>query len=136
MTGDLEGGVLLMLPSDRLTDMHDLLHRRPQGSCTSIEDVDLSGIAEFANILAASFVNAMADGASLGVGMQAPEISLDMCQPALDAVLARFNQPGDHSMLTQAEVVSHQTGEVVCNLLLFLEPSSLDRLVGAGEVVQ
>jgi chemotaxis protein CheC len=91
--------------------------------------VDLSGISEFGNILSASFINAISDGTKLPVRSEAPEISVDMCLAVIDGVLGRFNLPGDHILLTQAVIFGQDSEQVVCRLLMFLEPASLRRLV-------
>ncbi|UCF99984.1 MAG: chemotaxis protein CheW [Spirochaetaceae bacterium] len=127
--GNLNGGILMVLPVESVLDFHDRLYRRTPGTCTSIEDVDMSGISELGNILAASFLIAISDGTGLRVKSETPEISVDMCQPVIDSVLARFNQPGDRILLTKALIYSDDDEEVVCHLLMFLEPESLRGLI-------
>ena len=94
--GDVTGGVLLVFPR------RTALHRRPAacrpaGTLTDVSDVDFSGLSEMGNIVAASFINAMADATHAGLPPAVPEISIDMCQPVIDSVLARFNSPGTRS---------------------------------------
>lgn len=127
--GNLDGGILMVLPVESILDFHDRLYRRTPGTCTSIEGVDMSGISELGNILAASFLNAISDGTGLRVKSETPEISVDMCQPVIDSVLARFNQPGDRILLTKTLIYSKDKEEVMCHLLMFLEPESLRRLI-------
>jgi two-component system, chemotaxis family, sensor kinase CheA len=131
LAGDLTGGVLLLLPPENMGRLHEMLVRKPAGSCKSLEDVDLSGIQELGNIVAASFINAMADATRMPLRADAPELSIDMCLAVIDSVLARFNQPGDRLLLTKAVVFYGNAEEVVCHLLLFLEPESLSRLMAA-----
>jgi two-component system chemotaxis sensor kinase CheA len=128
---DLVGGILLVLPVADILKFHELLYREPSSTCTSLEKVDLSGISELGNILAASFLNAMADETQLRIKSETPEITVDMCLPVIDSVLARFNQPGEHILLTRAEIFGGDTEHVVCHLLMFLEPESLQKLVNA-----
>ena len=47
--------------------------------------------------------------------------------------LARFNQPGDSILLTEAVIYGSGTENVVCHLMLFLEPESLAKLLDALE---
>jgi len=129
LTGELAGGMLIVLPQENLFKFHELLYQQPSGTCTSLEEVDLSGISELGNILSASFINAISNEAKLGLKNETPEISVDMCLSVIDSVLARFNQPGEHILLTKALLFSGETEEVVCHLLLFLEPESLQKLM-------
>jgi hypothetical protein len=56
---------------------------------------------------------------------------VDMCLPVIDAVLARFNQPGDKLLMTEAVIFGGGTENVVCHQVLFLEPDSLRKLLSA-----
>jgi len=130
LIGDVSGSILLVLPEGNLMRVNELLHHQPAGSCTSIDDLDLSCLSELGNVLSASFINALANGTHLRIRSEAPEVSVDMCQAVVDAVLARFNRPGDRLLLTKALLYLDGSQQVVCHLLLFLEPESLGRLLG------
>ncbi len=129
--GDLAAGMLLVIPEAYLLLMDDVLHRRPTGTATQIAEVDLSAISEAGNILASCFINAMADASRLNLSPEVPEISIDMCLPVIDSVLARFNQPGDNLLLTQAVIYGGGLENAVCHQVLFLEPDSLRKLLDA-----
>jgi two-component system, chemotaxis family, sensor kinase CheA len=131
--GDLQGAILLVLPFDNLLEMEDLVHGRPVGTTQELASVDLSAMCEMGNILAASFINTMADSTNLTVAPGVPEISVDMCLPVIDSVLAHFNQPGDEILITEAVIYGSGTENVVCHLVLFLEPDSLKKLMNALE---
>ena len=96
--------MLLVIPEANLLVMDDLLHGRAPGTLRDRAGLDLSGISEMGNILASCFINAMADADHLNVSPEVPEISIDMCLPVIDSVLARFNQPGDSILLTDAVI--------------------------------
>lgn len=123
--------MLLVIPEAYLLLMDDVLHRRPTGTATQIAEVDLSAISEAGNILASCFINAMADASRLNLSPEVPEISIDMCLPVIDSVLARFNQPGDNLLLTQAVIYGGGLENAVCHQVLFLEPDSLRKLLDA-----
>jgi len=128
--GDITGGILLVFPEKNLLAIDDMLHGRPAGT-SSAPQLDLSGLSEVGNILACCFINAFADADGLMVHAEVPEISIDMCLPVVDSVLARFNQPGEKILLTEAVVYAGDMQKVVCHQLLFLEPQSLTRLMAA-----
>ena len=131
--GDLRGGILLVLPFANLLEMDDLVHGRPAGTVQDLSSVDLSALCELGNILSACFINTMADSTRLTVIPGVPEISIDMCLPVIDSVLARFNQPGDEILMTEAIIYGSESENIVCHLMLFLEPASLEKLMGALE---
>ncbi len=129
--GDLEAGMLLVIPEANLLVLDDLLHRRPAGTAKDLAAIDLSGISEMGNLLASCFLNAMADAAHVALNPEVPEISIDMCLSVIDSVLARFNQPGDSLLLTEAVIYGGGSENVVCHQVLFLEPGSMRRLMDA-----
>ena len=129
--GDLAAGMLLVIPEPYLLLMDDVLHGRPSGTATRTAEVDLSAVSEMGNILASCFINAIADASRLNLSPEVPEISIDMCLPVIDSVLARFNQPGDNILLTQAVIYGGGLENAVCHQVLFLEPDSLRKLMDA-----
>ena len=131
--GDLHGGILLVLPFANLLEMDDLVHCRQPGTTRELADVDMSAVCEMGNILASSFVNTMADSTDLAIAPGVPEISVDMCLPVIDSVLAHFSQPGQEILVTEAIIYGSGSENVVCRLLLFLEPTSLKKLMSALE---
>ena len=126
--GDLEGGIMMVLPATGMLAFHDQMYGHPQGTCQCIEQVDMSAISELGNILAASFINAISNGTKLTVKSDSPEISVDMCEPVIDSVLARFSQPGERILFTKALIYSEGSDEVACHLLMFLVPESMRAL--------
>jgi two-component system chemotaxis sensor kinase CheA len=131
--GDIKGGVLLVLPSEQVLGFCDVLYQREEGSTKEVSEEEMSGLTEFGNILSASFINAMAETTGLSVHPRVPEMSIDMCLPVIDSVLARFNQPGEFSLLTAVELFYGNTEKSICHLLLFLDPGSMELLFSTLE---
>ena len=131
VTGQLTGGILLVLPEKNLMKIDDMLHGRPVGTARQVSEVDVSAMSELGNILACCFINAIADSNSIEASAEVPEMSIDMCLPVIDSVVARFNQPGDSLLLTEAVIYGAGMDDVVCHQLLFMEPDSLIRLMEA-----
>jgi len=131
--GDVKGAILLVLPLENLLEMDDIVHGRPAGTTIELASVDLSAMCEMGNLLSASFINTIADSTNLTVASGVPEISVDMCLSVIDSVLAHFNQPGDNILITEAVIYGSGSENVVCHLVLFLEPDSLKRLMDALE---
>jgi two-component system chemotaxis sensor kinase CheA len=138
VSGALIGGILLVIPESNLLKIDDMLHGRPVGTARQVTDIDVSAMSELGNILACCFINAIADSENIAANAEVPEMSIDMCLPVIDSVLARFNQPGDSLLLTEASIYGGGMDDVVCHQLLFMEPDSLRRLMealaGKGEV--
>jgi two-component system chemotaxis sensor kinase CheA len=131
VSGELIGGILLVIPESNLLKIDDMLHGRPVGTATQVADVDISAMSELGNILSCCFINAIADSENIAANAEVPEMSIDMCLPVIDSVVARFNQPGDSLLLTEASIYGGGMDGVVCHQLLFMEPDSLRRLMEA-----
>jgi two-component system chemotaxis sensor kinase CheA len=128
LKGDISGGILLVMPADQLFQFSDMMYRREPGTTKEITEEEISGLTEMGNILSASFIRAMADTTKLGVNQEVPEMVIDMCLPVVDSILARFNQPGENILLTEADLYYTEGEQAVCNLLLFLDPESFEKL--------
>ena len=133
IAGSLEGGILMVMPVENMLRFHDYLYRQAPGTCSSLEEADMSGISELGNLLSAAFIDAISDETGIRVNSDTPEISVDMCQPVIDSVLAGFNQPGERILFTKALIYCDESPEVVCHLLMFLEPGSLKKLLASPQ---
>ena len=131
--GDINGGILIVLPYENILQFCDFLFRRDQGSTEEIGDDETSAILEMANILSASFINSVAESAEIKVMSKVPEISIDMCQSVIDSILIRFNRPGNKLLLTKAEIYLSEEEQAVCYILLFIEDDSMSRILKSVE---
>jgi chemotaxis protein CheC len=129
LKGDIAGGILIVLPIEHVYGFSDLLLRREPGTTVEIGESEVSGLTEMGNILSASFIRSASDKTKLSVLQDVPELKIDMCLPVIDSILARFNQPGTHIILTKAELYYDDTEQAICHLLLFMEPDSMKKLV-------
>jgi chemotaxis protein CheC len=139
ISGDIEGGSLLLLPLDNAPGFCDLLLAREAGTTAQLDEEEVSALRETGNILSASFVGALADETDLNLRLRVPEAKVDMCGAVIDSVLAGFSQPGAHALLIEADVFFADREQVVCHLLIVLERGSMERLlakVTGGEDVE
>ncbi len=129
ISGDIEGGSLLLLPLANALGFCDLLLGREAGATAQLGEEEVSALRETGNILSASFVGALADEADLDLRLRVPEARVDMCLAVIDSVLAGFSHPGAHALLIEADVFYADREQVVCNLLIVLERGSMERLM-------
>jgi chemotaxis protein CheY-P-specific phosphatase CheC/chemotaxis signal transduction protein len=121
----ITGGHLLVVPLERALQYADKLLGRAPGTTVAIGDEETSTFSELGNILSASFLNSIADRLGVSIHSEVPDVRVDMCLPTIDAVLARFHEPGSHILLTTTEVFAGHSDEAVFHMLLFLERQSL-----------
>ena len=103
--GDLDGGHAAGLPEKNLLALDDLLHGRAVGTATQgRRGRPLGALGDGKHPRLAASSTPIADATHLPSYAEVPEISIDMCLPVIDSVLARFNQPGDKLLLTEAVI--------------------------------
>jgi len=125
---DLTFGILIVLPMNQVFNFRDMLFQIKSDSNKELTEEETSALLEVGNILSASFINTMANYGHFVIRQDVPQMRIDMCIAVLDSILARFNQPGDTIILIQAELYLSDTEQVLCYMLLFLEPESMIKL--------
>ncbi len=99
MLGDLTGHTFFVMPDDGAKVLADLLLRRLPSSGTLLDELERSSLLEAGNILAGSFLNALADCIN---GLLLPSVpTLDICEPR--AFFDGLGLDPQHDMVILAE---------------------------------
>ena len=99
MLGDLTGHTFFVMPEDGAKVLADLLLRRLPSSGTQLDELERSSLLEAGNILAGSFLNALADCIN---GLLLPSVpTLDICEP--QAFFDGLGLDPQHDMVILAE---------------------------------
>jgi chemotaxis protein CheC len=129
--GDIKGGCLFVMAYEEAFRLCDILLQREAGTTRALGEEENSALSETGNILCSSFINAVADGSGLTALSEVPDLCVDMCQAAIDPVLARFNQSGMTLLVTRTELFVDESERSVSNMLLFLDQGSYPALSAA-----
>lgn len=130
--GSVQANILFMLTLDEACLLVDLLMGRNPGETAfnTIGEIETSAIMEVGNILAATYLNALAAFTRLTLIPSVPALGIDMAGAVLDAVLAQFGQVADHVMVLET-CFQKEGQDVVGQFFLLPEPEALDTLLNA-----
>lgn len=132
MEGDLTGLTLLVLPQPIALKVAALMMRRPVAAMGPIEE---SAIKEAGNILAAAYLNALADFMKMTLLPSPPSLAVDMSDAVLNSTYLEIAQGADFVFCVESEFYLQDRGERLRGFFLLLpDPSSLHAILRAVRV--
>lgn len=132
MEGDLTGLTLLVLPQPIALKVAALMMRRP---VTVMGPIEESAIKEAGNILAAAYLNALADFMKMTLLPSPPSLAVDMSDAVLNSTYLEIAQGTDFVFCVESEFYLQDRGERLRGFFLLLpDPSSLHAILRAVRV--
>ena len=127
-SGDLSGNILLYLP-ETVTD--SLIRFLTSGvSFDNVEDkenVQKSAIMELGNIVTNSYLNAIAEMMDMRIFISVPYFSADQLGAMIDVLLIQIAEVADYALLLETVIASKER-QIDCNMAIFLEDESLQKI--------
>ena len=125
----IEGSLMFLL---KMNAAHYLVNRllgRPQDYDEPFDEMDLSAMKEIGNIIASSYLTAVATMTNLTIAPSIPYISVDMAGAILSIPAIQFGQYGDNALLIETAF----EGETMLEgyFLLLPELDSYDKILQA-----
>ena len=135
MLGDLSGRTLLVFPRDVAIRLAELLLQRPASSSTDLGELEQSAIKEAGNILAAAYLNALADFMKMTLLPSPPSLAVDMSDAVLNSTYHEIAQGSEFVFCVESEFYLQDRGERLRGFFLLLpDPSSLHAILRAVRV--
>ncbi|MHB1297702.1 MAG: chemotaxis protein CheC [Gemmatimonadaceae bacterium] len=132
MEGDLSGLTLLVLPKPIAMRVAGLMMRRPVTVLGAIEE---SALKEAGNILAAAYLNALADFMGMTLLPSPPSLAVDMSDAVLNSTYLEISQGSDYVFCVESEFQLQDRGERLRGFFLLLpDPASLQAILRATRV--
>lgn len=132
MEGDLSGLTLLVLPKPIAMRVAGLMMRRP---VTVLGPIEESALKEAGNILAAAYLNALADFMGMTLLPSPPSLAVDMSDAVLNSTYLEISQGSDYVFCVESEFQLQDRGERLRGFFLLLpDPSSLQAILRATRV--
>ncbi len=130
LSGDMSGMLMFLLPGDTACEIINMMAYTELKDWTEIDEMGFSAISEMANILSASFANAIADMAMMTIDISPPSFAVDMLGALLSLPAAYYAQIGDLFMYIKNELeISGK--KTPANILLLPDVESLNKLMAA-----
>ncbi len=132
MEGDLSGLTLLVLPKPIALRVAGLMMRRTVDALGRIEE---SAIKEAGNILAAAYLNALADFMRMTLLPSPPSLAVDMSDAVLNSTYLEIAQGSDFVFCVESEFQLEDHDERLRGFFLLLpDPPSLQAILRAIRV--
>lgn len=132
VSGSVGANILFVMPIQEACLLVDLLMGKKAGESTAdnMGEIELSAMREMGNIIAATYLNALAAFTGLTLIPSVPGLAIDMAGAVLDAVLAQFGAIADHVLLLET-CFKKDMHNVVGHFFLLPEPEALDTILSA-----
>jgi chemotaxis protein CheC len=132
MEGDLTGLCLLVLPKPIALRVAGLMMRRKVEALGRIEE---SAIKEAGNIIAAAYLNALADFMHMTLLPSPPSLAVDMSDAVLNSTFLEISQGSEFVFCVESEFQLQDHGERLRGFFLLLpDGPSLQAILGAIRV--
>ena len=129
MEGDLSGLTLLVLPKPIAMRVAGLMMRRP---VTVLGPIEESALKEAGNILAAAYLNALADFMGMTLLPSPPSLAVDMSDAVLNSTYLEISQGSDYVFCVESEFYMHDLHERLRGFFLLLpDVASLQAILKA-----
>lgn len=128
LKGDINGMMMFLLEKDFTHTVLNALLGQTLNDFTEIDDMAMSALQEIGNIMAASYVNAIAQLTSLTIDISVPSTSVDMAGAILSVPAICFGNISDHIILIQ-DSFNSTSENLVSHILLIPEVDSLENLM-------
>jgi chemotaxis protein CheC len=131
--GEAPGSILFLLPRDSAYALVDTLMQRPyRDSYEQLSELDESALKEIGNILAGSYLNALAHFTQITLLPSIPALAIDMAGAILSLILIQLGQVGDYALVIETEFSADtDKKEVSGHFFLIPDPGSLNTILNA-----
>lgn len=129
LSGDVSGMMMFLLEQNFT---HDVVNELLGGCFTGFQDLDemsISAIQEIGNIMAASYVNAIAQLTNLTIDISVPSMTVDMAGAIMSVPTILFANISDHVIFIQDEFNGEVDSATTSNILLIPNAESLQRIM-------
>jgi len=123
--GSASGSFVFVLPVESAANLVSTLFGFPKGEATAFNDMEKSALTETGNILAASFLNAVAGLTGMTLSPSVPDVAVDMAGAVLSVPLIRASQDFDYALVMEAQLLA-QGDKIKCFFFLLPDPELLE----------
>ena len=139
VTGDAPGHVAYILPYPDACRLVDFVMMQPAGATCELGEMEYSALMETGNILASSYLTALAEMSGLRLYSNPPGVATDMAAAIISTVASSFSQ--DHDSLISIEttidavndVPGSENGSIEGIFIYVPDPGSLNAILQALE---
>lgn len=124
---DINGSMMFLMKMQSAHYLVNTLMCRDLNYSEPFDEMDLSAMKEIGNIIAASYLSALASMTNMVITPSVPFIAVDMAAAILSVPAIQFGQYGDNALLIETEFGDEITMEGY--FILMPEPDSYDKIL-------
>lgn len=128
MSGDVNGMIMFLLQKDFAHMTLNTLMGSDLGDFSEIGEMETSAIKEVGNIMASSFINAIAELTCLRIDISVPDICIDMAGAVLSAPAIHYANISDKIIFIEDEFSSEQDN-AASHVLMVPDVDSLNKIM-------
>lgn len=129
ISGDLNGMILYIFDKDLIKTVANVFFNKEITSFDDLDEMDLSALSEIGNIMASSYVNALASMTGLFINISSPSISVDMAGAILSIPSIEFAKVGDKVLFIDDSFgIGSKINTVKSNMIFVPDMESLNKL--------
>lgn len=128
LEGDFQGMIMFLLEKEFAIHTLNTLMGTEINSFTELDEVALSAFKELANIMAASYVNAIASMTGMRIDLTVPDLCIDMLGAILSVPAIHYANISDKIILIEGEFNS-EDAKSTNHVLLLPDVESLDKIM-------
>lgn len=126
--GEINGIMLFVLQQDLAAEVSDILLGEALVDLNALDEIQKSLIQEIANIMAGSYISALAEMSGMKVSSSVPDLCIDMAGAILTVPLIHFENVFGKIVLVQ-NAFSVDMKEYNSSMFFFLEEESIHKLL-------
>ncbi|MGN0620577.1 MAG: chemotaxis protein CheC [Porcipelethomonas sp.] len=129
LDGDINGMILYIFDQDFIENVMNVFFGKDFTSFADLSEMEQSAFCEIGNIMASSYVNALASMTGLFINISTPSMCIDMAGAILSVPSIEFAKVGNKVMFVDDSFgIGSLNDEIKSNMILVPEMESLNKL--------
>lgn len=129
LKGDIDGMILLLLEQQFAEVITKTFFAKENLDLLSLDDNDISALSEIGNIMASSYVSAIAQLAGMEIIVEAPVLTVDMLGAVMSVPAIEFGEVSDKLLFIDKSLKIDEVS-IKSNMMLIPTVDSLSKLLG------
>lgn len=126
--GEMPMGILFLIHESQVFYLLDMLLRQPSGSNSQWGEMQQSAFKEIVNILAGSYLNALAAFTNKVYSPSVPALAVDMAGAILGEVLQEIGEISDYAMVVE-NIFIEEERQIRGHFFLLPQPETMENLL-------
>lgn len=128
-SGEISGLIMYILKTEFAQKVINAFYSKEIESLMDMDEMDQSAICEIGNIMAGSYVHALADLTGFSIDLSVPELCVDMAGAILSVPAVQYASLGDKVLFID-DNFKISSGSIKSNMILIPDMDSLGTLFG------